>query len=606
MINITKILFFIIILISTYGISFIIPQIKELKIKKSLEIVIRYALGLGIISYIYFFLTLTHLLKITSFYLVVLSGLLLFLFNFRKHNDLKFKINDFKNIFFILTLIFISINFFYSLFYPTFYDSMLYHLAVPSYYFQNNGFKLWENNFLSNLPLTIEFYYLFLISGKFFMLSKLINFISSIGIIIVILNLFKTENKKSFLLILIFYSLPQFGFLSSSSKPDITSILFVLLTFYLFLSFTKNNNKTYLILSSIFSGLSISSKYINAFYIFSMILTYLILNKITKKTLIYVLIFSIISFVIISPWLIKNTVLTSNPVYPYLNKLFHSKYWTLAQTKNFSSTIKRGNFTIIELIKYPFVILTKPFSYGLTAVYGYLFITLLIFSIYYKKEYEIKFILISSLLSFILLLLISRVPRYFLTSFILLSIPIYSGIERFFNKRRELKIAIKIIVIILALTNIYYQINLQEMLFRGIKYLKYKSRYKYVEYLRILPYYNAFSFLNKNLNNSDKVCFLGEDRSFYLKKPFDVSSFNDKNKILTALNKSTNFELFIEKLKKHNITHILFSEKGLDRMSKMSYIYNLKKEEKERLFDYFSKLNQIYKDKRYVIYKLIN
>ncbi len=604
MINITKIFFFIIILISTYGISFLIPQLKGLNIKKSLEIVIRYALGLGIISYAYFFLTLTHLLKRTSFFLVVLLGLLLFLLNLKKHSELKFKFNDFKNIFFILTLIFISINFFYSLFYPTFYDSMLYHLAVPSYYYQNNGFKLWENNFLSNLPLTIEFYYLFLITGKLFMLSKLINFISSIGIIIVIFNLYKTENKKSYLLILIFYSLPQFGFLSSSSKPDITSILFVLLTFYLFLSFSKTNNKNYLILSSIFSGLSISSKYINVFYIFSMILTYLILKKITKKTLINILIFSIISFVIISPWLIKNTVLTSNPVYPYLNKFFHSKYWTLEQTKNFSSAIKRGNFSIIKLIKYPFVILTKPFSYGLTAVYGYLFITLLIFLTYYKKDYENKFILMSSLLSFVLLLLISRVPRYFLTSFVLLSVPIYSGIERFFNKRRELKIIIKVIAIILVLTNIYYQINLQEMLFRGIKYIQYKSKYKNIVYLRILPYYDAFSFLNKNLNNKDKVCFLGEDRSFYLEKGFDVSSFNDNNKILNALNNTNSFELFIEKLKKFKITHILFSKKGLDRMSKMSYIYNLKEEEKERLFDYFSRLNPIYRDKRYIIYKL--
>jgi len=65
-----------------------------------------------------------------------------------------------------------------------------------------------------------------------------------------------------------------------------------------------------------------------------------------------------------------------------------------------------------------------------------------------------------------------------------------------------------------------------------------------------------------------------------------------------------NFNEFVKVLKDKKITHILFSEKGLKRMSNMSFIYKLEKKEYEKLTYYLFRLNLIYKDNSYEIFKL--
>ncbi len=608
MISIIHIILFIFIVLSTIGFSHLLKILDILELNKSIEIVVRFAIGIGIISYIYFLLTFFHLLNIYSFYLVLIIGNILLIINHQKYRIKLFSFKKTDRIHIFLLLLFMLVNLFYSLFYPVFYDSMLYHLAVPNFYYQNNGFKLWENNFLSNLPLTIEFYYLYFITGKVFMLTKLINLISSFGILIVVHNIYReTINKSSTLLLLVVYSIPQFGFLSSSSKPDITSILFVLLTVFFFIRYVKKGDREFLLMSAVFSGLSISSKYINVFYIGAMILAYIFMEgKINKKIISNVMIVLIISFIIISPWLVKNIILTGNPVYPYLNKIFKSRYWTPELTNNFSQTIKRGNFTIIKMISYPFEILTKPYNYGMTAVYGYLLITLLIFVFYFKRNYELKFILLIILFSFISLLFFSRVPRYFLTTFIMLSILIVSGVEEYFKERKRQKKILNLLIILLMFVNIFYQIILQEKFFKGIKYLTLKNKYKKnIEYLEILPYYKAFKFINKYLRNKDKIIFLGEDRSFYIKKRFDVSSFNDKNLLVELIKKNDDNDLLLKSLKKRGITHILYSERGLKRMEKKSVSYHMTKIQHEQLIGFLNSLKLIYADNNlYRIYEL--
>ncbi len=610
MISPENFIYFLIILISTIGFSFIIPQIRKLKYNVLYLTGLRYAIGLGILAYLTFFLTLFHLLKKEFFYVFILIGIILFVTNF-KDFTLGFKENfsiQFKlTLFSIPLLIFLFVNFFYSLFYPVFYDSMLYHLAVPNYYFLHNGFVLWEHNFLSNLPLTVEFYYLFLLLGKSFMLSKLINFFSSIAMIIVFFDFYKGKNSKFFILpILIYYTLPQFGFLSSSSKTDITALLFVLLSVDLFLKYLKNKDKKIvLILSAIFSGLAVSSKYINGFYIISMFFSYVLVEKKLNKTILKeIFLISIIVIIILSPWLIKSFVLTGNPVYPYFNKIFQSKYYSPILSENFSNAIKRGHFSFLDLLLYPFKILTKPYSYGMTAVYGYLFITFLIFIFFYKRNYKNNFILFMSLFSFIILIFFSRVPRYFLGVLVLLSVLISSGIEETIFKKVRYKRIFSYLFIFLLLVNLFYQILLQEKFFKGIKYIVLKRNHN-IDYLDILPYHKAFNFINRTLKSDEIICFLGEDRTFYLNKSFEASSLYDENIIINTLRRVKSLDEFKRILKKHSITHILYTEIGLRRMMKKSLTYKLSGKERERLFGYLKHFRLIYADARtYKIYKL--
>ena len=151
------------------------------------------------------------------------------------------------------------------------------------------------------------------------------------------------------------------------------------------------------------------------------------------------------------------------------------------------------------------------------------------------------------------------------------------------------------------------QISLQERIFQGFSFLKLKlnnRNNKNINYLYTLPYYRAVEFINNNLSDKEKVLFIGEDRSFYLKKKFYLSSFNDNNKVVDLIKENRDFSYIMYELKKDNITHILFSEIGLERMSKMSSVYQLSNLQKKNLLSFLLNLNLIFQDNLYKIYKI--
>lgn len=598
---------FFLIIGSAYGLSLFL--IKKLFNFHKLEyIILRIILGFGIISFITLFLATFHILNIYAFILVLIIGNILLIKDIHHFKDIS--LIQFKSIWIYPLITFFLFNFFYSLFPPTFYDSMMYHLAIPNYYQLNDGIISWNTNFNSNLPLNIEMLFLFSLLGKTVLIPKLISLIS--GIFIILLMSFWAKDKTSkfiyFIPLLLFYTIPQFGFLSSSSKTDITGMLFVFAALRVFFYYLKDYKKQYLILSGIFWGLSIGSKYIFGFYIIGFFISIFLIKSIKfKKKIISIVIISLIVIILMTPWFIKNTIITGNPLYPYLNSFFHSDTWTKAQGKSFSTGIQRGErHTFLKYIYYPLELFLRPYSYGITAVYGVFFLFFFPFVFFSEKKNHIKILKYSGFFSFILIMPFALVPRYFLMSFLLLTIPIASGVSNILRKQKHIKKYLIIIIALLISFNLIMQISLQEKIFQGFSYLKFKikSNDKNLKYLYTLPYYRPIEFLNKNLSDKEKVLFLGEDRSFYLEKNFYLSSFNDRNELIELIKHENSIIEVLNKLKKNNFTHIIFSKYGLERMSKMSIVYKLSDNQKQNLFSFLSTLKLIYKDKLYDIYKI--
>jgi len=242
----------------------------------------------------------------------------------------------------------------------------------------------------------------------------------------------------------------------------------------------------------------------------------------------------------------------------------------------------------------------------MTAVYGILFLFLFPFIFFSEKKEYIRILKISGITSFILIMPFALVPRYFLVSFLLLSIPIVSGVANIIKKFQFIQKYMVVITVFLILSNLTMQITLQEYFFQGFSYLKVQSKNnnKNMKYLYTLPYYRAVEFLNNIMSDNEKVLFLGEDRSFYMKKKFYLSSFNDNNKVLDIIKKNNDYNEILTKIKKDNITYVLFSEHGLERMSKMSIVYKLSKKNKDKLLLFLSNQKLIFQDRMYKIYKL--
>ncbi len=569
------------------------------------------ALGYGIIGILTLFFSAIKYINLHFFITVIVIGIALFFRNRPGYSPERNKIKI--NVFLIIILIFLSVNFFYSLFPPTFYDSMMYHLAVPNYYILHGGITPWDTNFNSSLPLNGEMLFLFsFLSGTVFT-PKILSFFTGILIVILLTSWYRSglSGKKHFLPAVLFLTVPQIGFLMSSSKTDIIGMLYLILGIRSFFYYIPKRDTTkFLVLSGVFWGLSIGTKYIFAFYLLGFFISVLFLPqkklgekfKIVKKI-------SIVVILCLIPWFGKNILINGNPVYPYMNKYFGSDNWDKTQEENFSTIIKRGEGkTISDYLKFPLKLMTTPYSFGITAVWGFMFLLLLPFSLFHGSKSEGRSLFVTSVVAFSILVPFAMVPRYFLTSLLLISIPISLGIERSQEKLKILKKLITPIIVMISIFNLILLAGLDEKFFHGVSYLskKYSRSYDGVElkYLYALPYYGGVEYINNHLSDNDKVIFLGEDRTFYMKKFFIASSFNDRNPLLDILKSSESFFEFKMKLQTEGITHIYFTRSGMERMGEVSGIYRIGKEMRDKLENYLLKFTVLYRDKNYTLYKV--
>ena len=201
-------------------------------------------------------------------------------------------------------------------------------------------------------------------------------------------------------------------------------------------------------------------------------------------------------------------------------------------------------------------------------------------------------LILTAILTLLIMAWFAKVPRYFLSSFLLLSLPVAASVERLSRKHSPLKWTVTGVLLLLTANNLILQIDLQERYSRAFAFVKNRVsgrfRNQNVKYLYLLPYYRAAEFINRRLEATDRILFLGEERTFYVQRPVLASSFNDLNPLFPVLKKSPDATAFRAELRNLGITHILFDPDGLERLARMSpSLYRLEEMEKERLNDFY-------------------
>lgn len=152
-------------------------------------------------------------------------------------------------------------------------------------------------------------------NSDFFMkfISPLFSVLTLIFTFLIAKKLFNT--KIAFYTLIFLAFIPIFIDYSILSYVESTLVFFIILSIY----FAINNK---IILSSIAAGLGILTKYNTVFII--LLLIYIIYkNNKNKNLTIKVSIIAIIPLIIALPWFIRNYILLGNPIWPFLNFIFH-------------------------------------------------------------------------------------------------------------------------------------------------------------------------------------------------------------------------------------------------------------------------------------------
>jgi len=210
-------------------------------------------------------------------------------------------------------------------------DALCYQLNLPKLFLNKASVSPIFLDINSYFPMFMNYLYLIGLATGGMFAAKFFHFFTGF-LLFLALKVFiqeETQNKNlAYFLALCFWLSPVIFNMLSTTYVDVGLALYSFLGFILFYEAIQNNNLRSFFVSGLFLGCSISIKYlgiISVFIISVYLLFYLLKNKfrvsIFKASLLWasgILTTSIYCFV-------RNGLLTKNPFYPYLSKIFHTE-----------------------------------------------------------------------------------------------------------------------------------------------------------------------------------------------------------------------------------------------------------------------------------------
>ncbi len=412
-------------------------------------------------------------------------------------------------------------SFFWALAPAVRYDSVSYHLAVPVRYIEAGRMVEIPESFQTYFAHYGEMLYVIAFALGDQPLPGLINFAA--GILLAVQTFYlgvQLGNKVvGWIAAVIILSLPIIGIESATTYIDIFLALFVTSALHVAFLWEQSENKRWLILVGIFSGLALGTK-LNALLIlvpFWGLLGIRLYQKNTRFDRLALFVLLPASF-LWSPWLIRDWLWTGNPVFPNLNLIFQSPEWFDRNFFIFQPTLN----TLQRFLYFPWLGIADSHNYYHEApgsVLGALpLLSLPWFYGRHKIGVQYLMLFLAALLAMGLLFGFGAHARYLMPLFPLLSVLAALNVESLgsflFAQRRVLGISFLFLGLVyvfstrLAFTVRWWEIpeRYPIQIWRGKE-----TQAQFVD--RILPVYGAFEFLDQH--GRFKVLSVGNELRLY-------------------------------------------------------------------------------------------
>lgn len=208
---------------------------------------------------------------------------------------------------------------------PTGWDALVYHLQGPRLYLENHRIVPVVENFYLNWPAQAEMLLTWGMLLKGDTLAKLLHWVSWPLTAALVYSLTrKTLNPKAGQwAIALWGSVPVAVELAGVAYVDLALTAFVLAGVCAFLAWSNSQREGWLVLSALFIGLAMATKYTAVSWLGLAVLILMYhawrqqhrpLSWVASRSIA----FAAIAGLVIAPWLLKNWIITGNPVYPFL------------------------------------------------------------------------------------------------------------------------------------------------------------------------------------------------------------------------------------------------------------------------------------------------
>ena len=468
----------------------------------------------------------------------------------------------------ILGFFYLAFSVFQNLAPETFYDSMVYHLAVPRYWLFHHGLADFSGNFYSNYPYGAELYFL---NGLIFQGTEAAKMLHAacFGACALLAGGWAREvagEKAGRLTLGLVLTFPLIALNTWNSQVEgflaLASALFTYALFHLLR--VEQKKETWALAAGLFAGLALSVKY-TAFLAVGSALVALsiqkapLFRKVGRKSWL-VLFFA--CFTLLGPWVLKNLCYTGNPVFPYLMYQFEGRHLPLAGYEQLlqeqRAPIEGAGWSWLAL---PWTLpmthmndnnFCGPVALALSPL-------LLLFRL---RHPTLRFLAGFFLLQFAAGLAVTHILRFVLPAFIflyiLLGATLAGGNRPAFGKGAATAAGITAVLcfaFLAAMSQHYY----------GCAGL-WSGQQTRADYLNApnkrSPYYTMAQWISANLPGDAGLLIVGDARGLYYERPFQTNSVFDEQALAGLARREKNAEGIAHRLRESGTGYLVVN--GLD------------------------------------------
>jgi hypothetical protein len=447
-------------------------------------------------------------------------------------------------------------------------DALIYHLAVPKLFLKHHGLYFVPGNIFSHYPLGGEMLYVLGLALRGEVLAKGIHFIMALCILLGMWQFMRHHISATLfipLALLIFYTIPSVFVTSHRAYNDLTVSFYTLLAVYAFVNWFARGQNVWLMLCGAFCGLAMSTKYTALFLPFLGGLGVLWAcrhHKLSAQSALRLLLaYLACTFIVGSPFYIKNWMMTGNPFYPFMYGIFGGKGLEPEQARLYDLFVRslgtgRGFFDYL-LLPWNVSVNASMNSPRFDGILGPAFILVLPFAFGMRKiAMAAKIVLIYCLLAFMFWATSAQQIRYLIPIFPFLAM-MTAYILSYYRSRKGLFAALTVFVAGSLAFNGYHVVK--DFIAIGPVDVVTGQEDRDTFLSRMLPSYAMFQHVNTHLPEDSNVFLIYMKNLGYLcDRPYYSDSMFESYTIQEILARSESHTDIYDALRERGFTHILY------------------------------------------------
>lgn len=464
----------------------------------------------------------------------------------------------------------------------TYYDSLVYHLALPAIYDQTGKIFPVPTNLYSYFPANVEMLFLFIIN-QFPEPDYVINLFGWLGSLTLSAGISAWGyemggRRQAILSLFLWWTMPVVLFLSIGAYVDLPLGGFTFFSVYSFqMSRQRQWDLTWLVIAGLFSGFAVATKYTGAICPILLGLTLLLFLLRGKVSALRIGVFTGAAFLPASAWFLKNWVALRNPFFPFFYQWLGvpSGWNTSNATGYFSQLTDYGakSNLLLELLRAPFSLSASAMKYGggfdVLGDFGWPLLLLSAAPAFFlvRKESVVRFLSVYALGYFLFWFSTKPVFRFLVGVLPIMTLLASASLAWLSGTGGMI---IRLVTAFLSVPWLLSNFFLYFFICQGLQPFSVSLGFESaVDYLhRRLVYYPAFEFVNST--PEEKVLLIGEQRTYHLKAPFLASNLFAPSPISVTANSAKNSADLKAFFQANKISRIIINEAEIERLGGMS------------------------------------